>query len=330
MDLPPLHRTLFVFAATLVSSSVEAQSTRHLNPMIDLLIEGKPVFGLYAPSNRRASSRPGASAVAETPLRSPEQLAADALGQARSDYIFDGGMEHDFDAGVPAFEAFVRGMQAAGVLKSTPHPHLSHPLVVKTPEIAPDPAKARERIARQLNLGVSTIVFVDAISADEVRQGLAMMRFKSRGGTRPDDVGTAPAFWGMSESEYRSKADLWPLNPRGELTNWVIVESKEGLSKVREIAAVQGISVLFPGAGTLRGVFTSTDASGKRVFDEAGWEAAIQSVLAACKEFKVACGYPANLNDVELRMKQGFSVFVIGWGDNGFKTVELGRRVAGR
>ena len=74
----------------------------------------------------------------------------------------------------------------------------------------------------------------------------------------------------------------------------------------------------------------TVEAAGKRVFDEAGWESAIQSVLAACKEFNVACGYPAGLGDIELRMKQGFSVFVIGWGENGFKTVELGRRVAGR
>ena len=98
----------------------------------------------------------------------------------------------------------------------------------------------------------------------------------------------------MSEKEYKEKADLWPLNPNGELVNWTIVESKAGLAKVREIAAVKGIGVLWPGAGTLRGVFSTTDADGKRKLDEAAWEAAIQKVLAACKEFNVPCGYPAN------------------------------------
>ena len=105
-------------------------------------------------------------------------------------------------------------------------------------------------------------MFVGVESADEVKQGLAAMRFKSKGGTRPDEVGSAPKYWGLSEKDYREKADLWPLNPNGELTNWTIVESKAGLAKVREIAAVKGISVLFPGAGTLRGVFTTTDADG--------------------------------------------------------------------
>jgi hypothetical protein len=53
-------------------------------------------------------------------------------------------------------------------------------------------------------------------------------------------------------------------------------------------------------------------------------------VLAACKEFNVPCGYPANANDIEMRMQQGFSVFVIGWGEQGFRAVDIGRKVAGR
>jgi hypothetical protein len=31
-----------------------------------------------------------------------------------------------------------------------------------------------------------------------------------------------------------------------------------------------------------------------------------------------------------MRMKQGFSVFVMNWGDPGFKAIEIGRRVANR
>jgi hypothetical protein len=93
---------------------------------------------------------------------------------------------------------------------------------------------------------------------------------------------------------------------------------------------VKGIGVLWPGAGTLRGVFTTTNAAGERVFDAAGWEGAIQQVLAACKEFNVPCGYPATPNDIEMRMKQGFSVFVMNWGDAGANAVEIGRAAAGR
>jgi 4-hydroxy-2-oxoheptanedioate aldolase len=315
-------------AATLGGAAM-GQSERRLNPVIDLLARKQPVFGLYAPSNRRPG-RGGATAGEAAPLKTPAQLAQEALGSELGDYVFDGSMEDDFDRAFPAFAAFVTGMADGGAQVRTPSARLHHPLIVKAPKIAPDPALAVARISRQLNLGVSGIVFVGVESADEARSGLAAMRFRSRGGTRPDEVGGAPAFWGMSEQAYREKADLWPLNPEGELVNWTIVESREGLARVREIAAVKGIGALFPGAGTLRGVFTTTDATGQRVFDQAGWEGAIQQVLAACKEFNVPCGYPATASDIELRMQQGFSVFVINWGEPGFRAVEIGRRAAGR
>jgi 4-hydroxy-2-oxoheptanedioate aldolase len=204
-------------------------------------------------------------------------------------------------------------------------------MIVKAPEIHADPAGAAAKIGRQLNQGVSGVMLVTVETAEEARQGLAAMRFASKGGTRPDgDVGNAPAVWGLSEAEYRRKADLWPLNPEGELINWTIVESKKGLENLREIAAVPGIGVLWPGAGTLRRVFSTTSSTGDRVVDEAAWEAAIQQVLAACKANKVACGFPAGPQDIEKRLAQGFSVFVMNWGEAGFKTIETGRKIAGR
>ncbi|MGH7469653.1 MAG: aldolase/citrate lyase family protein [Longimicrobiales bacterium] len=307
----------------------QSQNQSRLNPVIELLEQKKPVFGLYAPSNRRPGGR-DANAANATPAKTPAQLAQDAVAYKASDFIFDGTMEGNFERAYHAFAELVKGLSEAGVLRKAPTLRLTHPLMVKMHEIAPDPALAAQHISQQLNLGVSGIVFVGVESAAEVKAGLAAMRFKSNGGTRPDDVGGAAAFWGMSAQEYREKADLWPLNPTGELVNWTIVESKEGLARVREIAAVKGVGVLFPGAGTLRGLFSSTDANGQRVLDEKAWEAAIQQVLAACKEFNVPCGYPATANDIEMRMKQGFSVFIMNWGEGGFRAIDVGRQAAGR
>ena len=308
--------------------SPAAHAQQRLNPVIDLVAAGKPVFGLYAPANRRA--RPGQPALPADSMKSMAQLAAEALAYKKLDYVFEGTMEYNFEQSFPPFTEFAKAMQDGGALSKGKAPRFTHPMFVKTMEIAPDPAAANARIGRQLNEGVNGIVFVDVLNAAELKQGIAALRFKSKGGTRSDDVGNAPARWGMSEKEYKEKADLWPLNPKGELYNFTIVESKEGLAHIREIAAVPGVGVLFPGAGTLRGVFTTTDANVQRKFDEAAWEAAIQSVLSACKEFKVPCGYPAGAPDIEKRMKEGFSVFVIGWGEQGFKAVDLGRAASGR
>ncbi len=300
-------------------SSAAVQAKGRINPMIDLLVQKKPVFGLYAPSPPRGNRGTAAPA----PAKTPADLAREALAYEHGDILFSGAMERNFDTGYTSFAAFV------GELAKSPE-RLKHPLVTKIPKISTDPAKAIDNISRQLNLGVNTVVFVDVESAGEVKQGLDAMRFSSRGGTRPESVGGAPAYWGVSEQEYREKADLWPVNPKGELVNWTIVESKEGLARVREIAAVKGIGALFPGAGTLRGVFTTVSQEGQRIFDEPAWEAAIQQVLAACKEFNIPCGYPATEKDIEIRMKQGFSVFIINWGDAGFRAVDLGRKVSGR
>lgn len=305
-----------------------AHAQQRLNPVIDLVAAGKPVFGLYAPANRRA--RPGQPALPADSMKSMSQLAAEALAYKKLDYVFEGTMEYNFDQTFPPFTEFAKAMHEGGALANGKPARFTHPLFVKTMEIAPDPAAATARIGKQLNEGVTGIVFVDVLNAAELKQGIAALRFKSKGGTRSDDVGNAPARWGMSEKAYKERADLWPLNPKGELMTFTIVESKEGLKNIREIAATPGVGVLFPGAGTLRGVFTTTDASGQRKFDEAAWEAAIQSVLAACKEFKVPCGYPAGAADIEKRMKEGFSVFVIGWGEQGFKAVDLGRAAGGR
>jgi 4-hydroxy-2-oxoheptanedioate aldolase len=263
-------------------------------------------------------------------MKPASEWAKEALAYRNADFLFNGSMEGGVDRAIGGVTDFVKATADAGALTKTPFPRFPHPLMVKTPKIAPDTATAVKNISRELNLGVSGIMFVETESAEEVRAGIAAMRFKSQGGTRPDEVGMAPAIWGMTEAQYKRKADLWPLNPDGELVNWTIVESKEGLAHVREIAAVKGIGVLWPGAGTLRQVFSTTNAAGERVLDQAAWENAIQQVLAACKEFKVPCGFPANANDIELRMQQGFSVFVMNWGEPGFKAVEMGRKAAGR
>src|SRR6185295_595620 len=213
-----------------------------------------------------------------------------ALMYGATDFLFNGALEGGFDRGIGPVADFVKATAEAGALSKTPSVRLTAPLNVKVPKIGADGAKAAENISRALNLGVSGIMFVEAESADEVRAGLAAMRFTAKGGTRRDEVGAAPAYWGMTEPQYKQKADLWPLNPDGELLNWTIVESKEGLAHVREIAAVKGIGVLWPGAGTLRGVFSSTNPAGERLLDTASWEQAIQQVLAACKEFNVPCG----------------------------------------
>jgi len=338
--------------AAFLIGTVQGQSGTHLNPMVDLLKSGKAVFGLAAPTagrgggggrrgggaNAGAAGAAGATATptptpapAPPPVRTPLDLANDTLAHPEADYFFLGSMERAVDPALPALTAYADALVEAGGITTTPVRRLRAPLSVKTPKISTDPALAIQNVSKQLNAGVTSISFVHVDTAQELEQGIAAMRFAAKGGTRPEAIGDAPKYWGLSEREYRERADVWPLNPNGELVAWAIVETLEGVANVREIAQVKGLGVLIPGAGTLRGVYMTTDAEGRRVRDTEAWEGAIQQILAACKEFKVACGYPADANDIEMRMQQGFSVLIIqAFSEAGFRAVEIGRKAAGR
>src|SRR5580765_7459854 len=174
----------------------QAPPHKRLNPIIALLEQNKPVFGVYAPSNGGRRGEP------VTP-RSAFDLAKDGLAYRDADFLFNGSAEGGIDRAMPAIADFVKAMdEVHGQNRQAEAPFfgLARPMVLKIPKIDPDRAKAVDNISRELNLGTAGVMFVETESADEVRAGLAAMRFKSNGGTRPDAVGAAPAHWGMSEA----------------------------------------------------------------------------------------------------------------------------------
>ncbi len=330
-----------VVGVAVLGVSITGQQNTHLNPMVDLLIAKKAIFGVAVPSVGRGGGNRGGAATttpppAPVPPKAPADLAKDALAHPEADYFFTSSMERNIDAGSASMTAFQDALAELGNVRTTPSPRLLVPINSKATNISradmpADPANYVTNISRQLNVGVSSFAFVEVDSAEELRLGIAAMRFASKGGTRPQDVGNAPKYWGLSEAEYRRKADVWPLNPEGELVVWAIIETKEGLANIREIAQVPGLSVMVPGAGTLGGVFSSTNAEGRRVRDDAAWETAIQLVLSTCKEFKLACGYPVSEADIETRMQQGFSVGILqSFNDSAFRAVAKGRQLSGR
>jgi hypothetical protein len=352
---------------------VFAQSSgKHFNPMVDLLQQHKAVFGVYLPSAfnlpgaaprgqggrggggggrgaqqlKVADGYPeqetpcdeerGAPATAATAddIKQQNEIAKFALTHRDEDYLFSGAFEGGVERPLPTFTELMKGLSANGVVSKSPAPRMM-PVMLKAPKVGCDLKKSIDNISKELNIGAAGLMFPHTQSAQELQAGLAAMRFKSKGGTRPDDAGIAPSIWGMTAQEYKNKADLSSANSNGELVNFTIVEDKEGLAHVREIAAVKGIGVLWPGAGTLGGVFYKDDGNGNWVRDDEAWEKSIQQVLAACKEFNVPCGYPSNNWDdprggMDKRMKQGFSVFVSGWGDPAFSAISQGKKAAGR
>jgi 4-hydroxy-2-oxoheptanedioate aldolase len=113
--------------------------------------------------------------------------------------------------------------------------------------------------------------------------------------------------WGIPAEEYQERADVWPLNPNGDLLAIMMIETAEGLKNVDEIASVPGVGALFIGAGDDLHAYLGVPIDSPEV------EAARQKILAACKAHNVACGITANGKDqIDKRLKEGWMMIRTG------------------
>ncbi|BAY98716.1 HpcH/HpaI aldolase [Tolypothrix tenuis PCC 7101] len=100
-------------------------------------------------------------------------------------------------------------------------------------------------IKRALDMGVEGILVPTVESADEAQAIVAATRYRPHGGHR--GIGyleSRAANWGLAAPDY-------PANYRENLFIAVIVETRRGFENVKEIAAVDGIDMVFLGPGDL-------------------------------------------------------------------------------
>ena len=302
-----------VISAFSITADVSAQAANRMNPVIALQEKGLPVFGISHPAILARVQRPGMPASNAPPQAAIVlgDVARETVKYDRADFLFTHGTSD-------AFLKYIEEIRKAGGSMHT------HPFSAKIGIWHENPSKSNEAIVSQLNAGHVNVSAEQVESAQEVRDVIKAMRLKSAGGTRPDTgLAAAAAYWGLTVDQYKKKADVWPLNKNGELFASFIIESKEGIAHAREIAAEPGVGQIFVGYGTLGGVFRD---------DPAAREAASAQILAACKEYKVPCGFPTNNPaEMEQRMKEGWTVFIMQRRDDaGFAAVETGRKMGGR
>ena len=137
----------------------------------------------------------------------------------------------------------------------------------------------------------------------------------------------APRYWGLSPQEYFDAADLWPLDPNGDLLLTAIIEDEEGVKNIRDILrGVKGIGAIWMEH------FDLALSQGARVGEPfPQQEEPLLKVLEACKEFDVPCGVGANdAAEAELRVEQGFRIIITGMFRPDNSILDAGRRAAGR
>lgn len=282
----------FAISATLVavlalaSAAITAQQPIHLNPVIAKLIEGKTVYGLNTGDLSLAYARE----VARAPV----------------DFVY-ADLEHN-PLDLPALHMFLLGMQdKASVLKKGN----LQPNVALFARFPPEADQSGWVVKQALDIGLHGVIFNGVDTAEQALVAVRTMRYpqmkdskyREPNGVRGSGPGIATWIWGLNGEEYERHADVWPLNPDGDLLATMMIESVEGLKNLDAIAAVPGVGALFPGAGS-----DLSHSLGVRV-NAPETEAGFQQILAACKRHKVACAITASTpNDVAKRVKEGWNI----------------------
>ena len=98
-------------------------------------------------------------------------------------------------------------------------------------------------IKQVLDLGGMGIILPHVDRAEEAVRFVRAMRYPPARGTlypaprgeRGWGPGGATRLWGLDSVEYARRADVWPLNPEGELFAVAMIESQEAVNNIHEI-----------------------------------------------------------------------------------------------
>jgi len=283
----PIVATVAIGLAMLgaLISAPYAQAPIHLNPMIETLARGDIAFGV---SNEDMS------------LQNARALATADLDWVYIDY------EHA-PMNFETLQLFLLGMvdKAEAVRKGSPQPN-----VAPMARFAPYAREGSEWVIKQgLDQGLMGVIFNSVGTPEQALRNVKAMRYpQQRGSALMEPLGlrgsgpdNALWFWGVPMPEYKAHADLWPLNPAGDLIAIMMIETAEGLRNVNEIAAVPGVGGFYIGPSDLSHSLGVSP-------DSAETEAAIQTVLEACLAHNVPCGITAGAADMPRRVEAGFRI----------------------
>ena len=186
------------------------------------------------------------------------------------------------------------------------------PAVTPMVRIPPNGAEMNQLVAKQvLDSGVYGIVWPHVSTLEEARSAVASCRYARPEGSpryepkgqRGDAPAAAARYWGLTQPEYYARADVWPLDPKGEILVAIMCEDVVGLKNLpRILKEVPGIGAVIIGEGDL-----SQNLGFPRQYKHPTVAAAIAEILAVCKAHAVACGQPhVETANVDEGVAQGF------------------------
>jgi len=278
---------------------------KRVNRAIELLADGQPIY--YTGSHEGTEGN-------------FEQGVKDA--QTYADYIsYD--MEHaPFD--VKGLADYMKGLAKGGPTKSG---HKTPAVIVNVPVNGTDENTVRANawmFQQVLATGVHGILLCHADAPGAVRAFVEAVRFPANGGRRGVHGNpTAARIWGVTPDEYAEKADVWPLNPKGELLLGLKLEDKYALENAEANTKIPGIAFAEWGPGDM--AFSLGVKSGAGSVNDPLMKAARARVFAATKAAKIFFLNSMNADNIVDMIKEGVMV-----GPASQQATEIGRKFTKR
>lgn len=173
----------------------------------------------------------------------------------------------------------------------------------------------KSTIKQLLDQGVMGIIVPNVKTKEEAAKIVEAMRYPpQRGAKYPQPVGIrgwgptrAAAYWRVDNNEYARRADVWPLNPAGELLAIAMIESREAIKNIDAILSVPGLSGVLVGPADLSLSLGVGNPGGNPTAPEV--EAATATVAKACAARKTAACGTFESPKPAARIAQGFNFF---------------------
>jgi 4-hydroxy-2-oxoheptanedioate aldolase len=280
-----------------------------LNGIIRQFEQGKPAFGSFA---------------------SPDIASAIDFGSTRYDHvIFE--MEHNpYD--IMGFRDALyylndrRRIVASGSVA---------PPVTPIARIPPNGGEMNQVYAKQvLDAGSYGVVWPHVSTAEQAYNAVAACRYprpKSAPryepeGIRGDSPGRAARYWGVTTGEYYARADVWPLDPKGEILMVLMIEDVAGVANLEEIVSkVDGIGVVLIGEGDL-----GQNLGHPREYDHPELLSAMAEIRKICAAHDIPVGHPhVGPKNVERVLQEGYR-FLLAKPTTTYPALEKGLELSGR
>jgi len=261
--------------STVAQTSGTAQPTvtpKRINKSIELLEQGQPIYYLDAYGGYEEGKK---------------------LSKTWADYIVF-NMEHkplDFTL----LREFMRGLVDGG---PTPSGHRTPTVIVVLPLLGLDSQTVKSNgwmVEQALAQGVHGVHLCRARNPEAVKKFVQAVRYGIHK-QAIDTIGSglrgwgsqkwAAWVWGIDEKEYLKRADVWPLNPNGEIMLGLKIEDLEALANSNKTLKVPGIAFAEHGPRDMGLAYGYLDGRADppvpKEVDAAG-----QKVLKLCKQNKL-------------------------------------------